>query len=482
MNIVIIKENKLIFKKKELELSDLLTDECYKFCEEQVKRYKNDLYVVNEVYLNTVQPVLAIILFFKKNNIEIVKFKHTNRNLYSMVMDAAYVCQIKTLGTDKYYKLVRIIVGYLYTYITAAYLIVQMILRPYSGKMESNIKFSVIRTPAAKKKMSFLKDISVKYEYLKENISEDLSIYNCFHRKMRIWWAILSWFYSYRELKKIRHWASQMIGPYSGVELFYFYSKRITHTLLYEYLLNAYFRKFIGKIYFTGNNLDRFSLIEEHIAKKYNIIIVCIPHGLEYGFKLPHCFVGDIFYATSKQTALHLNSLYHTEKFVYDSAIAKKMFSVHENGDQKTKIVFFTEPREVNVNLNILKELLPIMEKENMKLYLKLHPKDQKSNYLKYESNIAFIDDFNEAISHNICFSRKSTALLEAIYNNSKAAAILINSKDKAVFYTFPSLQEKKIKVFDNTQALFEWLKKEWLKKETRKKAYKKFIHNSVYF
>jgi hypothetical protein len=102
------------------------------------------------------------------------------------------------------------------------------------------------------------------------------------------------------------------------------------------------------------------------------------------------------------------------------------------------------------------------MEKKQMQLSIKLHPKDKKSDYEKYESRVNFIEDFNDAVSRNICFSRKSTTLLEAVYNGSVSGAILINAKDIAVFNTFPSLQDEKIKVFNSTSDLFKWLKSEY--------------------
>jgi hypothetical protein len=80
-----------------------------------------------------------------------------------------------------------------------------------------------------------------------------------------------------------------------------------------------------------------------------------------------------------------------------------------------------------------------------------------------FDKKIKFIDEFKEAICSNICFSRKSTILLEAIYNNSQAAAILTNNKDRIIFNTFPSLKDDKINVFYDKDELFNWLMKEYL-------------------
>jgi hypothetical protein len=87
---------------------------------------------------------------------------------------------------------------------------------------------------------------------------------------------------------------------------------------------------------------------------------------------------------------------------------------------------------------------------------LKLHPKEKQEEYQKY--NLEIIEDFNEAIIGNICFSRKSTILLEALYNDSISSAILINQKDKTIFSNFPSLQIKDINQAYNFKELANWI------------------------
>lgn len=444
-------------KVKEFELSDLFTEEFYRTCDVHLERYCSDLIVVNEIYLNIIQPVQAIVIFLKKENIKYIWFQKPEENLFSMVMDAAGICKIKTIGIPRFYRSKRKIVGYINTFLAAGYLFWKQLMYLHSDTIETdNSNFSVIRTPAAKKKLSFIEGLTVKYE----NFVDNKTIYHCFWRSKRLRWVLQSWFYSYHELMKIKFCIEKMVGKYSASESFYYYSKRMAHTLLYQFMLKQYFNNNKGKTFYTGNNLDRFSIIEERLARKYKIKIICIPHGLEYGFKLPHCFVGDIFYATSEKAAAHLNNIYHTNKFVYDSKITQKMFSVNHNVTDKKKVIFFTEPREVFVNIKIIDQLLPLLEKENISLALKLHPKDQISDYIKYKMRVDFVDDFKEAVSQNICFSRKSTTLLEAVYNGSQAAAILTNAKDKAVFLSFPSLQDERIKVFYEIQHLFEWIKK----------------------
>ena len=93
----------------------------------------------------------------------------------------------------------------------------------------------------------------------------------------------------------------------------------------------------------------------------------------------------------------------------------------------------------------IIQEIIPLLQAKNIKLYLKLHPDDKKSDYDQY--HLDYLTDYNDAIIGNICFARKSTVLLEALYNHSIPLAILINSKDMSIYSTFPSLNQDKIKV-----------------------------------
>lgn len=458
MNILLVKENKLIYKQKEFEINDLFNNELYEVINENIDKYYSSLCIVNEIYLRWIQSAQAIMLFFEKNDIEIIKFERADKFLMAIIMDVACLYKIKVVKDKKISKIKNRILVNINIIGSMVYLLYQMII---IGKKNDcctkSDKFSIIRTEAAKKKMNFLSDLDIKYE----NFKSTETIYNCFSRKDRIIWVLKAWVCSYSELKKYREAVNKFIGMYSSSDASKYYSKRIVHTLLYRYMLDRYFYLNKGKIFYTGNNLDRFAVIEEELAKKYKITTVCIPHGLEYGFKFPHCFTGDIFYTTSNQAAKHLNYIYSKEKFVFDEHIAKNMFSIKKKnieGKKEKKVVFFTEPREVEVNLKIIDELVPLLKAEKIELYLKLHPKDKKTNYKRFEKNISFIEKFDEAISNNICFSRKSTTILEAIYNNSSAAAIIINEKDKCIFKTFPSLQDDKIKVFYSIKGLFEWL------------------------
>lgn len=456
MRILFVKGSKIEYNGDFYELDDLFSNQLFDVCNEMAESYDADLSIVNEVFINRVQPYNAITLFLSGKKIDQICFENPDIRLNSYILDYARKNKIKIKGTPILYKMKKRIYGHINIMLSVVYLILKMIKTPYSNNAISpKSKISLIRTPASRKKLAFLENVELKYE----NFEDENSIYKCFGRFERLSWVIKSWIASYRELNRYTEYIDRIIGPYSSIEAYAYYSKRVVHTLLYAILLDNFFLNNLGKTYYTGNNLDRFALIEEKVARKYGIMVVCIPHGLEYGFKLPHCFIGDKFFTTSFNTALHLNSIYNTSKFIFDPVIASKMFSINKGMINKSKeIVFFTEPREVEVNFKIINALLLLFKDYNLKLCLKLHPKDKKSDYEKYSKDVKFIHSLDDAITGNVCISRKSTTLLEAIYNGSDAAAIIISSKDEVIFNTLPSLQDKSINKFESVEELYKWI------------------------
>lgn len=465
MNVLYIQGNKFKYNNIIYELDDMFSDKVFEECNQIAEQYDGEIWIVNEVFLNRVQSYKAIELFLSGLDIEIIELERPDDSLVPLVLDFAKNKGIRIKGSSDFYKTKNVLYGQINLILSWIYLIFKMLKIPHKSEISSNKeKISLIRTPASKKKLSYLNDIDVRYE----DFNDKNSIYNCFSKRKRIYWVTKSWITSYKEMKNQSSFIQKIIGPFSSADAYKYYGKRVVHTILYSIILDTFFANNQGKKFYTGNNLDRFALIEEATAKRHNIDTVCIPHGLEYGFKLPHSFIGDEFYTTSLNASLHLNQLYDTNKFVYSQEIAKKMFSVNfgkENSERE--IVFFTEPREVAVNFKIIEELIPLLKSVNLQLFIKLHPKDKKTDYERYSEDIKFIDDFNASVTDNICISRKSTILLEAVYNRSDAAAILINNKDKVIFNTFPSLQDNSIKAFNSVDKLFEWiLEKKKINKE----------------
>lgn len=315
--------------------------------------------------------------------------------------------------------------------------------------------FTVLRQKSAIQKFKSFNFISKEYEDPKLKTS----IYRLFPRTTRIKWVYKAYVNSFLTLRNMKSFYKPKLGKWSVFAIYSFYKKRIVHALLYEQLIENYFKKNIGKNFYTGSNLDRFSVIEEKIAKRLNIKTYCIPHGIEYGFRFPKGFSCDVFYTYSLHAADYLNSLYGTNKFVFDDDIVSKMLTLKIIKKTHNKlVVYFTEPREINVNVEIINKLLPELSNRRIDLFLKLHPGDIKENYNNLD--VQYINDYGEAITDNICISRKSTILLEATYNNSTSIAIITNKKDESIFNNFPSLNSDKIiKTFSVHELIIEILK-----------------------
>ena len=125
--------------------------------------------------------------------------------------------------------------------------------------------------------------------------------------------------------------------------------------------------------------------------------------------------------------------------------------------NKNKKIVFFTEPRRIYVNLFIIENITKILDQT---LYIKLHPLEDVSFYKDYK-NIKFINDFDRAIQSNICISRKSTILVEALYNQSIPIALLVDKQDEFDYNnTFPSLLDPEINQCYSFKDLVDNIKK----------------------
>lgn len=229
------------------------------------------------------------------------------------------------------------------------------------------------------------------------------------------------------------------------------YATRIALKCSYEVLLEDLLQQHKVNL-FTGNKEDRFAMVENKLAKKYRIRLTCIPHGLEYAYRFPCGLAGDIFYCTSKASALALCNIYDERKFVFEDAINREIYggaNVSKNKDS-AGIVFFTEPRNVDVNRLIIN----ILKNNGVTFSVKLHPADSRDNYI--QNDLVYADTFAEVLSCSVWVSRKSTVLVEALYRGAESIAILVDSKD--YYYAnnvFPSLSDAGIrKVLSESELL----------------------------
>lgn len=306
---------------------------------------------------------------------------------------------------------------------------------------EVSPEFSVVRSRAAYDKMRFLNDsgkVAFYYDDLLQKRRSAASMYSFGTLSERVLSLLVVPFLVFRDYLRTANDSRRLLGwCYTGFVLYYF-SKRISHKCNFEYYLNLLIKNGRPVTYFTGNKEDRFAILEKRLCKKYAVRSVCVPHGIEYAFRTPAGLVGDVFYCTTEHAQRHLSSLYSgAQKFIYDEEVARHMFSRHQDVSPVTEIVFFPESRDVEVNVSILGHLLGF----GYKIAVKLHPRDSRENYKDYAGQVTFVSDFDFSISNKICLARKSTVLVEAIYNNSMPIAILTDQRDRGyVEHMLPSL------------------------------------------
>ena len=328
--------------------------------------------------------------------------------------------------------------------------------RRYNNYLQPTKAFAIIRSPATFSKMSFLESEDVVF-FCDDLIVDSFRLPSIYQAPLSI--KLLSLLYvpifSIFELFVMFNDAKKMLGFLLACDVVKYYIKRIPHKVNFQFYAERLLKNNRHFTFYTGNKEDRFALLEKRLCSKHGLKCICIPHGLEYSFKMPAGLVGDVFYCNSLYAKEYFENIYaDTETdFIFDESVVTKMLFKNKSSDQGIKLIFFPESREPEKNLDIIK-MLKIWK---IKFYIKLHIKDCIDNYLPYISQDMLVEDFNEAISNNICLARKSTVLLEAIYNQSTSIAVLVDSKDRSfVELMFPSLNDENIlKVYS-----FEQLKK----------------------
>lgn len=436
-----------------IDYNDLLDMTVVNKLKKHANDFNFDTVYVNELYRDYFLPYVCIENYLLGKSIVTIDVSAAEERLQAILSDYAVRNNIHLIGNgDRTFNLLKYSA---YVYGTAIYLGIKQFKNRRCDLINKNTKqISICRTPASQKKIQkvFCDNILAESAPGVGNVYCQLSLwerFSCLVKAVR---------QQKEELKKVK---GQLLN--NGYKCIYYsllahYKSRAVHTFFYENVANQIIRTNNFDTFITGNNLDRFAMLEEFIAKENNLKLVCIPHGIEYGYKFPKCFVGDVFFTMSQNAASCLNELYDTDKFVFDNNLENMIFRVAGKEYEKSpKIIYFSEPREPEVNIKILKELLEIFEKNGTQLYIKHHPKDVKSDYDVFKGKIEEINNLDEAICGNICLSRKSTTLLEGVYNDSKCAAIITNAKDECIFYTFPSLQDERIATFHSISDAAEW-------------------------
>ncbi len=445
-----IKDKSILFKNKEVRVDDLYDESFYALSDAEAGKYYNDTYGVNELYNNLIQDYIAIKKWVNENVPNRLVVSEADKFFEFFIADIGEKSHIYVEGLGCVTKFATWLIYHASILSSTLYFAYILFKIPYKPGITVADKFAVVRTKASIKKFKKFTEISQEVE----SFYEKDSIYRLFPKWMRFGWAFKAYKNSWKTFHIMNAFYTPLLGKHFKYAMMDFYRKRIVYAELYKLMMDEYLSHFQGKEFYSGNNLDRYSVIEDQLCKKYQIKSYNIPHGIEYGFKYPKGFSSDVFYVHSQYTSDYLNNLYHTSKFVYDDSIIRRMFEYHYDKPHDKMIIFFTEPREVNVNVDIVNGLLPKLKEKGLKLYLKLHPGDNKANYEGME--VDFVTDYELSLTGNICISRKSTILLEAIYNNSLPVAIITNPKDQTTFNLFPSLNAKEIVKTYNVDDLYD--------------------------
>lgn len=447
------KEDIIFFVNESVDYNELLNLSVIDVLTEKAEEYYFNSPFVNELYRDFFLPYICIEEYLKNNRPSLIDVSESSDNLRAILLDYASKNGIQATGI--YNHLLTKIKYNLAVVGTVMYLALKQLKNKkckFINKENRTVAFC--RTPAAYKKI---------IKILKENILYESSPgVGDMYGQLTIGCRLKCLVKAIRQQKVENNIVKRFFAKNNYNSIFFafleHYKKRAVHTFFYENVVNEVIKQNTFNTFVTGNNLDRFAVLEERIAKDNKLKLVCIPHGIEYGYKFPKCFVGDEFFTMSQNAADSLNRLYATDKFIFDKSVVNKLFrNTRKISDVEPRIIYFSEPREPEVNIRILKELLQYFKEKSIPIFIKHHPKDVLSDYVAFDGKITEIKDLDEAICRNICLSRKSTTLLEGVYNDSQCAAIIINQKDKSIFFTFPSLQDEHIAVYYTVKEAAEW-------------------------
>lgn len=404
---------------------------------------------INEIFMHFYLRVLEIASLFKASDTESVVLK-SYKGEWSSVVAAAKKEGLQIGFLDLAYFYISGALLYIVSFfavVLSAFIFPGLALLTRKRRpAEVAPEFSVVRSPAAFDKMRFLSDsgkVEFYYDDLLQKESSAASLYGFGTLSERILSLLIVPVLAFRDYFRVANDSRKLLGWGGTGFVLYYFSKRISHKCTFEYYLHLLIKRSGLDTYYTGNKEDRFAILEKRLCRKYAVHSVCVPHGIEYAFKTPAGLVGDVFYCTTEHARQHLSNLYAgAQVFVYDKDVARQMFSRHQEVAPVKGIVFFPESRGAEVNLSILSNLLDL----GYDIAVKLHPKDDVENYKQYAGQITYVSDFDSSISNKICLARKSTVLVEAIYNNSTPIAILTDPRDRGyVEHMLPSLIDDQI-------------------------------------
>lgn len=471
--IVVLEKN--IFKTdsgKTFVLNDILDEEFYKFSDTIVDEYHVDLCICNDIFFTFVQKIIGLKRYFEMNSVERINIDVLSCDFDLACMTIAAADSLKILVSlnkagfvlAKIKDLTKSVVFFCGS---IGYILLKAVFQKYTGSPDTSYdKFSIIRINQEYNKFGFLredKEILFDYERIQNTLSKNEkvsvlgNVYDKFRFGQKLSWLLRSIKKAFVMMSDEKKFLKSKLGTYAAMASRSYYAKRVVHINFYTEMLDSYFSLFKNKTYITGKIWDRYAMAEKRTAEKYGIKVVVYPHGVGYGFRLPDGFNGDVFYAFSAHSADHFNRIYKTEKFLFDGNVVGLLLGrKYQKNDGSPKVVFFSEAHEPEVNIEIVQKLLETFDKNDIKLVLKPHPIEQLEFYSDFKDRIIFENDFDKAITGNFCIARRSTTLLEAIYNGSVPYALLTNVSDYAIYKMYPALHDERIFPYFETERLAE--------------------------
>ena len=410
----------------------------------------------NELYHYYFMPIIyKFLCFHETHNVQQINFEGEHSDFY---IAAGYFLEkkIKINGLKflklKYYFLYfkRIALYFKSQIISLGVIISKAILNAeiFSNRLDVKNEFALIHSKSSYRNIEKLKlELNYYYDDIKGRFKEKpdknaLSFYKMIRVVDYLKLIIKSFILTHDIFKKLAATSKTMVGDFGAIHAMNFFSTRIGHYILIKQAYMNIFNYHSGVKFYSGERESRYGALAMAVSKIYKNYSIAIPHGMSYSYKYPLGLFGQKYYCTTLQESKYLNEIYNETKFIFDKDLMNIIYQAGLIKNINKKIVFFTEPRRPYVNLFIIENLTKILDQT---LYIKLHPLEDVKFYKNYK-NIVFINDFDQAIQSNICISRKSTILVEALYNQSISIALLVDKQDEYDYNnSFPSLLDPEI-------------------------------------
>jgi len=408
----------------------------------------------NELYHYYFMPIIYKFLCFQETHkVQQINFEGEHSDFY---IAAGYFLEKKIkINHLKFFKLKyyflyfkRIALYFKSQIISLSVIIFKAIrnAKTFSNKPDVKNEFALIHSKSSYRNIEKLK-LELNYYYDDINLTQKpnkkaVSFYKMIRIVDYLKLIFKSFMLTHDIFKKLAASSKTMVGGFGAIHAMNFFSTRIGHYILIKQAYKNIFNYHSGVKFYSGERESRYGALAKDFSKIHKNYSIAIPHGMSYSYKYPLGLFGQKYYCTTLQESKYLNEIYNETKFIFDKDVMNIIYRVGLIESKNKKIVFFTEPRRIYVNIFIIENLIKILDQT---LYIKLHPLEDVSFYKDYK-NIKFINDFDRAIQSNICISRKSTILVEALYNQSIPIALLVDKQDEFDYNnTFPSLLDPEI-------------------------------------